>query len=47
MTNIRCPHCGYEWQTKSKLMFVGCPNCTLKFRRDPNIINNEERDDTK
>ena len=29
---IKCPNCGYEWQTKSKLGWVTCPNCLRKIR---------------
>jgi len=30
---IKCPSCGYEWETNSKLDFVTCPNCQKKFRK--------------
>lgn len=26
-TNIKCVHCGYEWFTTSKLLYVTCPSC--------------------
>jgi predicted RNA-binding Zn-ribbon protein involved in translation (DUF1610 family) len=29
---LKCPHCGYEWQTKSKMVQVSCPNCARKVR---------------
>ena len=29
---VKCSKCSYEWETKSKLNFVTCPNCQLKFR---------------
>jgi len=32
-TNIECVHCGYKWQTKSKLLYVTCPSC---HRATPN-----------
>jgi len=31
---IKCKKCGYEWETKSKMMFVTCPNCRLKVKRE-------------
>jgi len=24
---IKCKKCGYEWDTKSKLLKVSCPSC--------------------
>lgn len=30
---VRCPSCKYEWNTKSKLMSVTCPNCQKKFKK--------------
>lgn len=30
----KCPKCKYEWETKSKLIFITCPSCMLKFRRE-------------
>ena len=27
---MKCPKCNYEWETKSKLMYVCCPNCRTK-----------------
>jgi len=37
-TKIKCPHCGYEWVTKSKLVKTTCPSCQLKVKveRDGN-----------
>jgi len=29
---LKCNHCGYEWDTKSKLKFVSCPSCMKKVR---------------
>jgi uncharacterized Zn finger protein (UPF0148 family) len=29
---LKCPHCGYEWPTKSKLGQVSCPGCARKVR---------------
>lgn len=33
MTKIKCDKCGYEWESKSHLIFVTCPNCLGKVRR--------------
>jgi protein-arginine kinase activator protein McsA len=27
---IKCEHCGYTWQTKSKHYYVTCPECLRK-----------------
>jgi len=24
---VKCKHCGYEWWTKSNMMYLSCPNC--------------------
>ncbi len=29
---VKCSKCGYEWNTKSKAMFVCCPSCINKTR---------------
>jgi len=29
---VKCSHCGYEWDTRSRLKFVTCPNCRLKTK---------------
>jgi DNA-directed RNA polymerase subunit RPC12/RpoP len=31
---LKCSKCGYEWESESKLEFVTCPNCLLKFNRN-------------
>lgn len=35
---VKCPKedCGYEWETKSPLMFLTCVSCQRKFRRHDN-----------
>ncbi len=32
--NITCVHCGYAWQTKSKLLTVTCPSCGGKNKNE-------------
>ena len=32
MVRVRCPKCGHEWETKSKLAYITCPNCLRKVR---------------
>ena len=29
----KCPHCNYEWECGSEMMFVTCPNCRRKIER--------------
>jgi len=31
---VKCPLCGYEWETKSKLIFITCVSCQRKFKKD-------------
>jgi len=31
---IKCKKCGYEWDTKSKLIYITCPNCYNKVKSD-------------
>jgi len=31
---MKCPKCKYEWDTHSERMFVTCPNCLLKVKRE-------------
>jgi len=33
---IKCSHCGYEWDTKSKLKNVSCPSCMKKVKNVQN-----------
>lgn len=30
MVLIKCKHCGYEWDSNSKLIWVSCPSCMGK-----------------
>jgi IS30 family transposase len=30
---LKCPNCGYEWQTRSKLGWVTCPSCLKKVKK--------------
>jgi predicted Zn-ribbon and HTH transcriptional regulator len=31
---MKCNKCGYEWNTLSDKMFVSCPNCLLKVKKE-------------
>lgn len=31
---IRCKKCGYSWDTKSKLIYITCPNCYNKVKNN-------------
>jgi predicted nucleic acid-binding Zn-ribbon protein len=30
----QCPKCNYVWKTKAKMMYITCPNCQRKFKRE-------------
>jgi uncharacterized Zn finger protein (UPF0148 family) len=30
---VKCPRCGYEWDTKAKLGYIICPNCRKTFKK--------------
>ncbi len=32
MTEAKCLKCDYEWDSKSKLIFVSCPSCGNKVK---------------
>ena len=32
--NIRCQFCGYAWKTESDKMFVSCPSCLKKTKKE-------------
>ena len=32
--NVKCQKCGYEWVTKSKMIYIGCPNCRRTSKRE-------------
>ncbi len=29
---IKCPKCDYEWECKSKLIYVSCPSCRYNIK---------------
>jgi len=31
---MKCNKCNYEWETKSKLENVSCPNCLSKVKKE-------------
>lgn len=39
---VKCKYCGYEWETKTKLVFVSCPSCLKK-----NKVNSEDSNPIK
>ena len=32
LTQLRCPHCGHEWQYKGDKKFPTCPNSNCRYR---------------
>ena len=41
---IKCHKCGHPWKTKSKALYVSCPNCLNKVRNDGEIYDPKTRD---
>jgi len=33
-----CQHCGYEWETKSTMLYVSCPSCLKKTKVKKNEV---------
>ncbi len=31
---IKCNHCGYEWNTASEKIYVSCPSCLKKVKQE-------------
>ena len=31
---MKCPKCKYEWETRSVLKHITCPNCQRKFYKN-------------
>ena len=40
--NIKCSKCGYEWKTRTKMLFVVCPKCLRKAE-----VKNEIKDEVE
>jgi ribosomal protein L37AE/L43A len=36
---LKCPKCKYEWKSRTKMYWVTCPRCMLKFK-----VNGKEND---
>lgn len=36
---VKCPKCKYEWETKSKLIYITCVSCQRKFEKEKNEKN--------
>jgi len=39
---IKCSNCSYEWETISDKIYVTCPNCLNKTKRE-----NKDKEDKK
>jgi len=35
---VKCPRCGYIWDTKAKLEYVTCPNCRKVFKKSEKVL---------
>jgi len=40
---IKCDKCEYEWETKSKHLFVSCPSCLQKVKKPIEKNGNEKK----
>jgi len=38
---IKCQKCKYEWNTKSKMIWVTCPSCQKKVRTKGEKLKNK------
>ncbi|MEM1694246.1 MAG: hypothetical protein QXY26_10595 [Ignisphaera sp.] len=36
---VRCPKCGYTWYTKSRRLYIVCPNCHYTFRKERGLLS--------
>lgn len=39
---IKCHKCGYEWDSKSNMVYVSCPSCMAKVKIREIDIEQEE-----
>ena len=39
---VKCPKCGHEWETRSRLVLVTCPSCYNKVRVDARAAGSTE-----
>lgn len=44
MIPIKCKWCGYEWETRSQIIWVTCPNCQGKTPHPEHYKGEEEVD---
>jgi hypothetical protein len=35
---VKCPKCGYEWETKITMVLATCPSCAKRFDRIKNQV---------
>lgn len=43
MTETKCTHCKYTWNTNSKLNLVTCPNCGKKTPKEDDTNDMEHK----
>ncbi len=36
---VKCHKCSYEWETDSEMVFVTCPSCRVKTKKDKETEN--------
>jgi len=41
LLKVRCPRCGYVWNTRSRLIYVVCPSCRKMFKKEEHIVEEE------
>jgi len=42
-TEIRCPHCAYEWEYGGTMDLATCPNCSRKVNVQVNTIGGTDQ----
>jgi uncharacterized Zn ribbon protein len=38
---MKCPKCQYEWESKSKMIYICCPNCRHQFKQKQEVDKDE------
>lgn len=36
---VKCKDCGYEWESRSQMLWITCPCCQLKTKEEQNTLD--------